>query len=96
MSQRNDKSAPKPEPEQKVQVARPKLEAFATSLTVSKSRHNAIGDCCTMIVEAGDLAIVVHFPIQAAGDVGKQMVGLSSGIVIPQGSDINGLNGAGE
>lgn len=89
MSQRNGKQAePKPQP---VQVPQPTLKCFATSLGVGKSRHNAVGDCCTLTVDAGDLTMQISFPIEFAKEIGKEMVGLQGGVVLSDALDLEKL-----
>lgn len=91
MSQRNGKPKIEDAKPVQVQVPRPVLRCFATTLGVNKSRHNAIGDCCTLTVEAGDLEIQVSFPLEFTGEIGKELVQMQGGVILSDGLDLEKL-----
>lgn len=90
MSQRNGKNKP---PEAKaaasaqIEVARPTMSCFATSVAVAKATHESVGKLCRMQVEAGDLQIVVLFPLKFAHQIGSELQALT-GVVVAQPSEM--------
>jgi hypothetical protein len=91
-------ATPTPEKAKAVGVARPRVECFATQLTVAKSNHPSVGDACTIMVESGDLEMFVHLPLQFAAAIGRELVGLESGLKIAGAEDLSKLseNGKGK
>lgn len=84
MTQEGKPTAPAAEPKG---VSRPRVECYATQLSVAKSKSGALGDTCTIVVESGDLEIYVHFPLGFADRIGKELSSLKSGIkVVDAGS----------